>query len=310
MVFSPDNFIIDVALEDEFQAWLSQLPPSVIEPVETVDDDNQRHFRQALWTVFSQTGQVPLAGDHSLEYVVDLLSLASSLMPATFKPSQVSLSDIAMAKAKGYSSQYLYGKFVADISSVNLPPTEVTAILQTAQTFWLAHITRLQLNFNQRERVADYLKDAKARIGILTALTCRLATLSNGVVDKEVTDLTSTIGETLGVVSQIFTDVALTHDALDFRTRIMSGHYPLSLLFAFEEEHDWFKRFFGSSQKPTADQFEVARKLTIQAGETGALNLAQELISQTRLDAESLPVGTVQTQLLQLLTQLEQGSHV
>lgn len=303
MGFSPDNYTVDVALEDDFQAWLRQLPAAVQEPARTVADDDQRHFRQALWTLFSQVGGV--SDTETLSGIVEVVALASSLIPVTFKPQTMSLSDIAMSKTEAYGSQYLYGHFVATLAESDLPQSEITTLLQTAQQFWLANGTRLQLNFNQRERVADYLKDAKARSGALSAMNCRLASVTAGITDKAVTDLISTIGETLGVIAQILTDVNTTHDSLDFRTLILSGNYPLSLLFAFEEESDWFQNFFGSAKKPTDDQFDIARKLTIQAGEEPALQLAKELISQTQIDAKTLPSGTVQERLQQLLVQLE-----
>lgn len=305
MGFSPDNYTVDVALEDDFQAWLRQLPAAVQEPARTVADDDERHFRQALWTLFSQTGNAPLPNTDSLSRAAETLALASGLIPATFKPRAMSLSDVAASKAKAYGAQYLYGELIHGITSAQLPESECHNLLATAQAFWLANATRLQLNFNQRERVADYLKDAKSRTGALSAMTCRLAVVVAGISDSAVTDLISTIGETLGVIAQILIEVEQTHDILDFQTAIMSGNYPLSLLFAFEEEADWFQTFFSSQQKPTSDQFETARKLTIQAGEKAAIQLATELISQTQLDANSLSAGPIQEHLNQLLQQLK-----
>lgn len=309
MGFDVNNYTVDVALEDDFQSWLQQLPTSVQEAAKTVANDDQRHFRQALWTLFCQSDGRPLISTEMLSGTVEVLALASGLIPATFQPQTMSLSDVALSKAKAYSSQYLSGCAVAAIANANLPQSESTALLQTAQDFWLANSARLQLNFNQRERVADYLKDAKARAGALSAMTCRLAAVVAGTSDKAITDLIGTIGETLGVIVQILTSVNQTHDSLDFRVLIMSGNYPLSLLFALEEESDWFKAFFHAPKKPTSDQFEIARKLTIQAGEQSAIQLAKELISQTQLDAQALPDGANREQLIQLLKQLESDCH-
>ncbi|WP_203648825.1 hypothetical protein [Secundilactobacillus yichangensis] len=305
MVFNVNNYTVDVALEDDFQSWLRQLPTTVLDAAKTVANDNQRHFRQALWTMFCQSNSNAQDGAETLSGTVEALALASELIPATFKPRAMSLSDVAMSKARAYSSQYLYGHVVSTFATANLPQSEKTTLLHTGQDFWLANSARLQLNFNQRERVADYLKDAKARDGALSAMTCRLAAVVAGVSDKAITDLIGTIGETLGVIVQILTSVNKTHDSLDFRALIMSGNYPLSLLFALEEESDWFKAFFHAPKKPTADQFEIARKLTIQAGEQSAIQLAMELTSQTQLDAKALPDGPTRERLRQFLKQLE-----
>ncbi|MCH5461207.1 hypothetical protein HC026_01540 [Lactobacillus sp. LC28-10] len=309
MAFNANNYTVDVALEDDFQSWLSQQPAVVKEPAKTVANDQHRHFRQALWTLFCQSKTDRHDRAEQSSGTVEALALASGLIPATFRPRQLSLSDVAMAKAQAYSSQYLYGYVVANIAAAELPHTEATTLLQTAQNFWLASTARLQLNFNQRERVADYLKDAKARSGALGAMTCRLAAVVSGTTDRAITDLISTIGETLGVIEQILTTVNKCHDSLDFKTLIMSGNYPLSLLFALEEEGDWFDTFFKATTKPTPDQFEIARKLTIQTGEQSAIQLAKELVNQTQLDAKALPEGSQREPLTNLLQQLENDCH-
>lgn len=215
-----------------------------------------------------------------------------------------------MSKAQSYDAQYLYGQFVINIAGSSIQAEERQNLLDDAQNFWLSHSTRLQLNFNQRERVADYLKDAKVRDGALTSITSRLAAISGGMTDRAIIDLIATIGETLGVIARILTDINQTHDSLDFRTRLLMGDYPLSLLFGFEEESEWFTHFFGAQEKPTSDAFYTARKLTIQAGEKSAASLAGELISQTRLDANALPEGAIKASLMGMLQQLADDSQI
>lgn len=266
MVFNVNNYTVDLALEDDFQSWLRQLPAVVQEAAKTVTNDEQRHFRQGLWTSFCQSENGLPVHAEKLSGTIETLAIASGLVPATFKPRAMSLSDVAMAKAQAYSSQYLYGDVVATIMTADLPQSEKSALFHTAQSFWLANEDRLQLNFNQRVGVADYLKDAKARSGALGAMTCRLATVASGTSDSAVTDLISTIGETLGTIEQILTSVNQSHDSLDFRTMIMSGNYPLSLLFALEEESDWFKlsltpppnRLQVNLKLPESSQFKLA----------------------------------------------------
>ncbi|KRK97751.1 hypothetical protein FD04_GL000721 [Secundilactobacillus odoratitofui DSM 19909 = JCM 15043] len=310
MGFDPDNYVADVALEDDFQAMCQQLPDSVREPISNLALDNDRRFRQALWTIFQQTAQQPLSNAANFAQSTELLALASALIPATFKPSRVTPSDIAMSKAQSYDAQYLYGQFVINIAGSSIQAEERQNLLDDAQNFWLSHSTRLQLNFNQRERVADYLKDAKVRDGALTSITSRLAAISGGMTDRAIIDLIATIGETLGVIARILTDINQTHDSLDFRTRLLMGDYPLSLLFGFEEESEWFTHFFGAQEKPTSDAFYTARKLTIQAGEKSAASLAGELISQTRLDANALPEGAIKASLMGMLQQLADDSQI
>lgn len=310
MGFDPDNYVADVALEDDFQAMCQQLPDSVREPISNLALDNDRRFRQALWTIFQQAGQQPLSNASNFAQSTELLALASALIPATFKPSRVTPSDIAMSKAQSYGAQYLYGQFVTNIAGSSIQAEERQNLLDDAQNFWLSHSTRLQLNFNQRERVADYLKDAKARDGALTSITSRLAAISGGMTDQAIIDLIATIGETLGVIVRILTDIKQTHDSLDFRTRLLMGDYPLSLLFGFEEESEWFTHFFGAQEKPTSDAFDTARKLTIQAGEKSAADLAGELISQTRLDTDALPEGAIKASLMGMLQQLSDDSQI
>ncbi|MTV82155.1 hypothetical protein [Secundilactobacillus folii] len=296
MSFELEHYTIDVALEEDYQTIINQFPTSVQDSIKTVDPTQKRAFRQLLWTIFGDPAS-------QLNNQVELLALAGELTPASFMPKPPSPSDMAFSKAQAYSGQFLYGEFIRRIQANKV--TADKGILRQAAELWLAMTDRLQLNFNRRERVADYLKDQKRRSGLLTALTCRLAALSQQISDSSVIELISTIGETLGVIENILTDVNLSEDSIIFRNRILSGNYPLPTIFAFETDSEWFDGFFAAREKPSSDQFETARKLSLQDGEKGALDLALELISQTKIDAESLPADQVQTRLLATLALLK-----
>lgn len=286
----------DVALEENFQRYAATLPRPLPDLI-AGSDASARHLRQGGYTLFQSPDQ-----PDDVTVIVETLALATTLNPTNFLPT-ASVNDLAMGKARAYACQYLYGEFHRLLRTPTLSADAQRYCLAEAQQLQLANLERLQLNFNQRERIADFLKDTKARSARLMGLSCYVAASAAGE-DSAVTGLAREIGETLGVALTILRDAQETQTIADFHDRVLRGDYPLPLLFGFEKEADYFNDFFHQAHKPTADQFVTAQQLTLQAGYGPAVEMAQELLNQTGLDVKMLPQGPTHTALDRVLERL------
>ena len=108
--------------------------------------------------------------------LVEALAMVSTLDTPSFAPTPT-INDLALSKAHAYASQYLLQQFIRTVSHTTmLPSANRHELLTAAQSLPLANLNRLRLNFNQRERIADFLKDTKDRPAKLTSLSGYLAT--------------------------------------------------------------------------------------------------------------------------------------
>lgn len=295
-----ETFHFNPELEDNFQMTAQSLPFQVQSWTQLDDVKQDRHFRQMVMTVFSN-GQ---NGTQPVSQLVELLALTADMNPASFTPS-FNLNDMAMAKLSTYSGLYLYGQYQQVLSNSHLSEKLKDRFFNDAQAFWLAHTDRLHINFNQTEHVANYLQDVKARTGRLTTLSAMLGTfLTKPTTDYALVEMIGAIGETLGVIYTILVDADNVAKPEIFRDQLMTGNYSLPVLFAIEEETQFFTDFFHQKTKPTADQFEQARQLARMAGLKLATDMAKELIDQTKIDAKNLPEGPIKGRLSDLLEQL------
>ncbi|QAB27329.1 hypothetical protein ETB93_00350 [Lactiplantibacillus plantarum] len=286
----------DVALEDDFQQFIKQIPAPVRALLDSADPV-ARHQRQAVYTLFGIPGRPA-----TMTPLVEALAMVSTLDTPSFAPTPT-INDLALSKAHAYASQYLLQQFIRTVSHTTmLPPANRHELLTAAQSLPLANLNRLRLNFNQRERIADFLKDTKDRPAKLTSLSGYLATSLAGL-DPAICGLARAIGESVGVVLTILTDVQVTRQIADFRERLLMGNYPLPLLFGFENDPGYFYDFFHQAHKPTADQFVATQQRVLMIGVAPALTMANELVDQARLDSQQLPTD-LQKRVEQALTRL------
>ncbi|MGX6393297.1 hypothetical protein [Lactiplantibacillus pentosus] len=287
----------DVALEDDFQQLLAHLPAPVRDLLTAVDTD-AHHERQAVYTLFGAGSPTS-----ELTQAVECLALATNLNRASFtlKPT---LNDLAISKAQAYASQYLSQHFnQLVVHATGLADTMKQDLFTAATELPLANLNRLRLNFNQRERIADFLKDTKDRSARLTGLSAELAA-SLADTDAAVSGLARAIGETIGIIAKIHHDVQDTRQIADFHERLLRGDYPLPLLFGFENEAGYFYDFFHQTHQPTADQFVAAQQKVLATGLEPALTMANELVDQARLDCQQLPAGDTRQRVERALERL------
>lgn len=286
----------DVALEDDFQQFIKQIPAPVSELLDSADS-LARHQRQAVYTLFETPGQ-----SVANTPIIEVLAMAATLDAPSFAPTPT-INDLALSKAHAYASQYLLQQYIQAVTHTSaLPAANQRELLTAAQSLPLANLNRLRLNFNQRERIADFLKDTKDRAAQLTSLNAYFAASLAGR-DLAVCGLARAIGESIGIVLTILADVQTTQQIADFRERLLMGNYPLPLLFGFEDDPGYFYDFFHQAHKPTADQFVAAQQRVLTIGITPALTMASELVDQARLDSQQLPTD-LQKRVEQALTRL------
>ena len=200
-------------------------------------------------------------------------------------------------------ASYLMGQFVNRLGKVGNPPQVVEELTVDGGDFMIAQLQRLQFNYNQHFQVADYLLDVKSRAGLLAAITAKqAAVLAN--LGPDLVSLAGQIGQTIGSAGTMVNELAtLFKQPTTLTTAILTGQYPLPLLFAIEDHPAWFKSFFGQDHRPTPAAFDQAYQFTMTARPKAA-EIITEMLSQARLDIKVLPAGNGRKQLLTLVNQL------
>lgn len=120
----------------------------------------------------------------------------------------------------------------------------------------------------------------------------------------EVIGLAGQIGQSLAVAAHIIDECDQLTTPTYFTERIVTGTYPLALLFTRERETTWLDHFFAQPHRPSEADFARAAQLTIDNGRGPALKMAGELLSQTQLDVQVLPACPAKDGLSQFITQV------
>lgn len=295
------TLMVDERLLTTLPTIISQFPPMVQELVNLEKGQTERRFRLALFDAIRQLTTSELTVDMMMAaQLPELLALTTITNPPSFQPAKISPGDIAQQKASSYIAAYLVGQFSNRLTKVGNPPQMVEELTIDAGDYILAQVQRLQYNFNQHFRIANYLADTKARAGLLAQISAKeAATLAKQ--GPEVINLSGQIGQSLGVAAHIMTELTvLQANQNEFTVSITAGRYPLPLLFAIEEHTDWFTEFFNQSHRPNPDQFQQAYKFSM-AKLPVARQIADELLNQAQLDIKVLPTSNAQDALFKLI---------
>ena len=232
------------------------------------------------------------------------MALATHLNPPSFQPNNLTPGEFASQKAYSYVASYLMNRFVRSLSTVGNPPQVIEELTTDAGDVMLAQIRRLQFNYNQQFKVADYLADVKARWGLLGAMTAKQSAVLSGA-GKEVVSLAGQIGQALGTASYITHEFQqLSNDLDSFAKMITSGQYPLALLFARQQNPQWFSNFFSSDHRPSQAMFKQAHQLALERIDD-VKQLTADIFSQLILDIKVLPAGQTQDALFRLVEKLK-----
>ena len=244
------NLTPDERLVDALTTIIYQYPPLVREMINLSTGEEERRLRLSLFEAFSYFNEKELTIDQiTAAQLPELLALATHLNPPSFQPNNLTPGEFASQKAYSYVASYLMNRFVRSLSTVGNPPQVIEELTTDAGDVMLAQIRRLQFNYNQQFKVADYLADVKARWGLLGAMTAKQSAVLSGA-GKEVVSLAGQIGQALGTASYITHEFQqLSNDLDSFAKMITSGQYPLALLFARQQNPQWFSNFFSSDHK-------------------------------------------------------------
>lgn len=293
---------IDDRLLTTLPSIIAQFPPIVRESIDLQSGQNARRFRLALFDAVRKLDSGQLTVDMmNAAQLPELLALATTINPPAFQPAQISPGEVAQQKAGSYAAAYLMGQFVNRLAKVGNPPQMVEALTVDAGDYMIAQIQRLQFNFNHHFQIADYLKDAKVRAGLVAQITAKEA----AALAKQGPDLVSLcgeIGQSLGTAERILTELSkLQADQDYFTSLVTAGQYPLPLLFATEEHRTWFTNFFNQPHRPSPDQFRQAYEFSMAKVST-ARQVADETLKQAQLDIQVIPTGPAQDALLKLIS--------
>ena len=232
------------------------------------------------------------------------MALATHLNPTSFQPNNLTPGEFASQKAYSYVASYLMNRFVHSLSTVGNPPQVLEELITDAGDVMLAQVRRLQFNYNQQFKVADYLADVKARWGLLGAMTAKQSAVLSGA-GNEIVSLAGQIGQAFGTASYITHEFQqLSNDPNLFIKMITAGQYPLALLFARQQDPQWFNNFFSSNHRPSQEIFNQAYNLVLSRTDD-VKQLITDIFSQLILDIEVLPTGQTQDELLKLVEELK-----
>lgn len=299
------NLTPDERLVDALTTIIYQYPPLVHEMINLSTGEEERRLRLSLFEAFSYFNEKELTIDQiTAAQLPELLALATHLNPPSFQPNNLTPGEFASQKAYSYVTSYLMNRFVRSLSTVGNPPQVIEELTTDAGDVILAQIRRLQFNYNQQFKVADYLADVKARWGLLGAMTAKQSAVLSGA-GKEVVSLAGQIGQALGTASYITHEFQqLSNDLDSFAKMITSGQYPLALLFARQQNPQWFSNFFSSDHRPSQAMFKQAHQLTLERIDD-VKQLIADIFSQLILDIKVLPAGQTQDALFRLVEKLK-----
>ena len=299
------NLTPDERLVDALTTLIYQYPPMVREMINLSTGEEERRLRLSLFEAFSYFNEKELTIDQiTAAQLPELLALATHLNPPSFQPNNLTPGEFASQKAYSYVTSYLMNRFVRSLSTVGNPPQVIEELTTDAGDVMLAQIRRLQFNYNQQFKVADYLADVKARWGLLVAMTAKQSAVLSGA-GKEVVSLAGQIGQALGTASYITHEFQqLSNDLDSFAKMITSGQYPLALLFARQQNPQWFSNFFSSDHRPSQAMFKEAHQLALERIDD-VKQLTADIFSQLILDIKVLPAGQTQDALFRLVEKLK-----
>lgn len=299
------NLTPDERLVDALTTIIYQYPPLVREMINLSTGEEERRLRLSLFEAFSYFNEKELTIDQiTAAQLPELLALATHLNPPSFQPNNLTPGEFASQKAYSYVTSYLMNRFVRSLSTVGNPPQVIEELTTDAGDVMLAQIRRLQFNYNQQFKVADYLADVKARWGLLVAMTAKQSAVLSGA-GKEVVSLAGQIGQALGTASYITHEFQqLSNDLDSFAKMITSGQYPLALLFARQQNPQWFSNFFSSDHRPSQAMFKQAHQLALERIDD-VKQLTADIFSQLILDIKVLPAGQTQDALFRLVEKLK-----
>lgn len=296
---------VDERLTESFLTVIGQFPPMIREMIDPDTGQEDHHLRLAIFESFSYLRAADLTVDQlTAAQVPELLALAITLNLPSFDPSNLTPAQMATQKASSYAANYLMNRAVKVLQSVGNSGPITNELLTDAGDVMLAQIQRLQFNYDQRFNLADYLADVKARAGLLAAMSAKQSAALTGATPETIA-LAGQIGQALGTIYFIQRECQQLHHNESFlTTRIITGQYPLALLFARQAQPAWFKQFFHQAHRPTPAMFDHAYQVTVDH-----LNDAQQILTdltaQVKLDLQVLPAGQTQQQLLALLADLQ-----
>lgn len=299
------NLTPDERLTDTLTTVVYQYPPMVREMIDLRVDEEERQLRLLVFEAFSHLSEKDLTIDQiTAAQLPEVLALASHLNPPSFQPNNLTPGEFARQKACSYVANYLMNRFVRSLSTVGNPPQVIDELTIDAGDVMLAQFQRLYFNFNQQFKVADYLTDTKARFGLLGAMTAKQSAVLSGA-GNEIISLAGQIGQAFGTVSHI------THEFQQFRNEpdlftkmITAGQYPLALLFARQQNPQWFSNFFSSDHRPSQTMFKQAHQLALERI-NNVKQLIDDIFAQLILDIKVLPTGQTQDDLLRLVEELK-----
>lgn len=299
------NLTPDERLVDALTTVIYQYPPMVREMINLSTGEEERRLRLSLFEAFSYFNEKDLTIDQiTAAQLPELLALATHLNPPSFQPNNLTPGEFASQKAYSYVASYLMNRFVRSLSTVGNPPQIIEELTTDAGDVMLAQIRRLQFNYNQQFKVADYLADVKARWGLLGTMTAKQSAVLSGA-KREIVSLAGQIGQAFGTASYITHEFQqLSNDLDSFVKMITSGQYPLALLFARQQNPQWFSDFFASDHRPSQAMFKQAHQLALERIDD-VKQLIDDIFSQLILDIKVLPAGQTQDELFRLVEKLK-----
>lgn len=289
---------------------LTQTFPPLIKEMLRPTMSLTRQVRLACFDAFSHLVKHELTVDQvTTAQLPELLALAAKLNPSSFQPAHLNPGVVANGKANSFVATYLMNQFVHHLSLVGLPSAAIEMATVTGGDFMIAQIQRLQLNFNTRLKVVDYLNDLKVRPGLLNYLSAELSVYQAKASD-DLINLAGQVGESLGVSSAIVAELEEDYKNPEaFISQVTAGQYPLPMLFAMQAHREWFDHFLHSKHRPSKESFDRAYQLTKESF-TAASQIVVDQLKQVELDIKLFPSEECRRELQEVIDELTKRANM
>lgn len=299
------KIILNEQLTEGFITLIGQFPPIIREMLDPKMGEKERNFRFLLFQAISSAKDTELTMDQvQAANLVEFLALGMQLDPPVFNPGKTAPGNIAQLKANSFVHSYLMNRYLSGLNKIGFATDLINSLSINAGDLEIAKIQKLQFNYNDHYKVANYLSDVKDRYGLLASMTGREA----GYLIKAQEDVNSLFGQianNLAVAYHIQLENKKILEADYFKNCILTGDYPLALLFARQSEAGWFEHFFHQSHRPKQIDFDKAQEYARQEIPS-ATEMGKELVTQSLLDIKVLPDNPAHGQLKAIAQELRQ----